>query len=116
MASVDPNSPTPPYEQLREHFIAKITTGELAPGTKLLSVRKLANELGLAPNTVARAYRELEVEGFVRTQGRNGTIVAPDLGAPETHRRALALTRDYVSAMTALDIDRAQIDEYLRRV
>ena len=48
---------------------------ELIAGTRLPAVRQLATELGIAPNTVARAYRELESDGFLETRGRNGTIV-----------------------------------------
>lgn len=73
---IDTGSATPPFEQLRTQFIAKITSGELIAGAKLPPVRKLAETLGLAANTVARAYRELEADGFVETHGRNGTLVS----------------------------------------
>jgi DNA-binding transcriptional regulator YhcF (GntR family) len=54
-----------------------VLDGSLAAGTKLPTVRRLAEDLGLAPNTVARAYRELESDGFIETRGRNGTLVSP---------------------------------------
>jgi DNA-binding transcriptional regulator YhcF (GntR family) len=72
---IDSESATPPFEQLRTQLIAQITSGDLIAGSKLPTVRKLADELGLAANTVARAYRELEADGFVETHGRNGTLV-----------------------------------------
>ena len=50
-------SAVPPFEQLREALIERIVSGELAPGSKLPSVRALATELGLAANTVARSYK-----------------------------------------------------------
>ena len=75
--AIDPHAPQPPFEQLRRQLIAQITSGQLTPGTRLPPVRRLAADLALAPNTVARAYRELEVEGYLITQGRNGTTVAP---------------------------------------
>ena len=60
-------------------------TGELAAGQKLPTVRQLASDLGLAPNTVARAYRELEADRVINTQGRRGTFVAsPALDDPES--------------------------------
>lgn len=77
MIAIDASSPTPPFEQLRVQLVAQITSGELAGGARLPTVRKLAEDLGLAPNTVARAYRELEADGFVETRGRNGSFVTP---------------------------------------
>lgn len=66
----------PPFEQVRSGFARLINEHELAVGTRLPTVRGLAAELGLAANTVARAYRELEEAGLVETRGRAGTFVA----------------------------------------
>ena len=55
----------PPYEQIRSQIARQVADGELPPGTKLPTVRALAATLGIAPNTVARAYRELEHSGVV---------------------------------------------------
>lgn len=70
--TVSHESPVPPYEQLRLGVIAQVRSGELTAGTKIPTVRALAAQLGLAPNTVARAYRELEADGVVETRGRQG--------------------------------------------
>lgn len=117
MLRIDPTSSTPPYEQLRHQLIDQISTGELSPGVKLPAVRRLAMDLGLAPNTVARTYRELEAGGYVHTRGRNGTIVAtPDLGGgADITERATTLTAEYVSAMTALGLSRDTIVRYVQR-
>jgi len=72
---VDARSPVPPYEQLRLHVTALVLAGELRAGDRLPSIRQLANDLGLAGGTVARAYRELESDGIVTTHGRHGTVV-----------------------------------------
>ena len=72
---IDPASPVPPYEQVRTQIAAMVATGELGAGQKLPTVRQLAADLDLAANTVARAYRELEVDGLITTQGRRGTFV-----------------------------------------
>lgn len=73
---IDHDSATvPPFEQLRSQLAAAVRSGELAPGTRLATVRQAAAELGLAVNTVARAYRELEADGVVVTRGRQGTFV-----------------------------------------
>jgi len=74
--SVDPSSGVPPFEQVREGIRAQVESGELEPGFRLPPVRSLADALGLAVNTVARAYKELEAQGVVETRGRAGTFVA----------------------------------------
>lgn len=73
--SIDPNSPIAPYEQLRSRVVELVLSGELAAGTRLPTVRALAEQLGLAANTVARSYRELEAEGVIETMGRNGSVI-----------------------------------------
>jgi DNA-binding transcriptional regulator YhcF (GntR family) len=73
--SIDASSDVPPFEQLRTEVAGQASSGELPAGTKLPTVRALATELGLAANTVARAYKELEADGVVVTQGRRGTFV-----------------------------------------
>ncbi|MGA0569043.1 GntR family transcriptional regulator [Rathayibacter sp. KR2-224] len=113
--SIDPSLPSPLYEQLRDQLIAQIGTGELAPGDKLPSVRRLASDLELAPNTVARVYKELESAGYLQTQGRNGTTVAEDLTGNETHRKLAELTSDYLKAMAPLGFNTERTIAYLQR-
>ena len=74
--SVDPASGVPPFEQVREGIRSQVDSGTLEPGFRLPPVRSLAESLGLAANTVARAYKELEALGVVETRGRAGTFVA----------------------------------------
>lgn len=74
--TIDTTSATPPFEQLRVQFRDLVARGELAPGTRLPTVRRLAEDLDLAPNTVARAYRELEGDGIIETRGRNGSFAS----------------------------------------
>lgn len=78
MMNIDASSPVPPFEQLRAQVVGAVSTGELAAGARLPTVRRLADDLGIAPGTVARAYRELEASGIIETRGRNGTFVAFD--------------------------------------
>src|SRR4051812_33627952 len=73
--AVDQSSSVPPFEQVRSQLAARISDGTLVVGAKLPTVRGLADDLGLAVNTVARAYRELESAGLVATRGRAGTVV-----------------------------------------
>ena len=76
---VDQGSATPPFEQLRVQIAGQVASGELPAGTRLATVRELAAHLGLAANTVARAYRELEADGVIETHGRRGTFVSSDV-------------------------------------
>ena len=89
---IDHDSPTPPFEQVRQRIAALAAEGALAAGHKLPPVRQLAVELGLAANTVARAYRELESAGLVETRGRHGTVVTARAAgtAPMAHQAAVA--------------------------
>ncbi|MFD4479040.1 MULTISPECIES: GntR family transcriptional regulator [unclassified Streptomyces] len=66
----------PAYEQVRAQIAEQARGGALPVGYKLPTVRGLAQELGLAANTVAKAYRALEGDGVIETRGRHGTFVA----------------------------------------
>lgn len=103
MLKIDPTAQAPPYEQLRRQLVDQIHSGHLIPETRLPAVRRLAADLGLAPGTVARAYKELEAEGYLVTRGRNGTLVAPFLAAE--HTQALQLTTEYIAAMQDLGLE-----------
>jgi GntR family transcriptional regulator len=75
--SVDLDSPIPPFEQIRGQVSALAASGTLIPGDRLPTIRMLAADLGVAPGTVARAYKELEAEGTVTAMRRRGTVIAP---------------------------------------
>ncbi|GLF96181.1 GntR family transcriptional regulator [Streptomyces yaizuensis] len=74
--AVDAGSAVAPFEQLRAQISERARSGELPVGYRLPTVRGLAEELGLAANTVAKAYRALEADGVIETRGRHGTFVA----------------------------------------
>lgn len=103
MIVIDPASAVPPFEQLRSQLVDEIAAGGLAAGTRLPTVRRLADDLGLAPGTVARAYRELEVHGFIETRGRNGTFVAPQGDA--AHQQAQRAAAAFAAQVRALRLD-----------
>lgn len=77
---IDTASSVPPFEQLRSQVAAMVAGGTTPAGTRLATVRQLAADLGLAANTVARAYRELEADGVIETHGRRGTFVRSRAG------------------------------------
>ncbi len=90
--ALDAGSAVPPYEQLRTQIASRAASGDLAAGTRLPTVRALAAELHLAVNTVARAYRELETDGVVTTEGRRGTFVAASAASNSTDAGGAAAT------------------------
>lgn len=100
---VDHSSATPPFEQVRDGLAAAVRAGELTAGERLPTVRSLAAELGLASNTVARAFRELEAAGVLETRGRNGTFVAAR-GTKLATEAAMA-TAAYAQRLRELGID-----------
>ncbi|MCO1340200.1 hypothetical protein BJH93_15100 [Kocuria polaris] len=73
--TIDASSDVHPYDQIRRQIIDAVGQGRLVAGERLVPVRKLAEALGVAVNTVARAYKELEAAGVVVTKGRAGTVV-----------------------------------------
>ncbi|GAA2528832.1 GntR family transcriptional regulator [Rarobacter incanus] len=98
----DPASPLSPFEQVRTRIAAMVTGGDLRAGERLPTVRTLASELGLAVNTVARSYRELEAAGIIETRGRQGTFVSSAADhADQAQRRAVA---DFVRIATDLNL------------
>lgn len=101
-------------EQLRTQIVARIESGDWAPGERLPSVRRLAEDLGLAVNTVAKAYRELEAAGWVHTAGRKGTVVAVQHDR-SVEAEAQALARAYAQGMRGLGLDREAMVAYLNR-
>lgn len=105
---IDPGAQLPPYEQLCGQLIEQIHAGKLSPDTKLPAVRRLAADLGIAPGTVARAYKELESQGYLIARGRHGTIVAPGASA-NPRDQAGRLTTEYVSAMQGLGCSAEEI-------
>jgi DNA-binding transcriptional regulator YhcF (GntR family) len=106
MIAIDAASPTPPYEQLRTQLARRIQDRSLAVGTRLPTIRRLAADLGLAVNTVARAYRELEDAGLIETRGRAGSFVSA-AGEP-ARERARRAARDYAAVVTSLGLDPAE--------
>ncbi|HYJ61596.1 MAG TPA: GntR family transcriptional regulator [Actinomycetota bacterium] len=107
-----------PYEQVREQLRARIERGTMLPCDRLPTVRGLAADLHLAPNTVARAYRELEVGGWLVGRGRAGTFVADRLPeTPDDGATALAAAADaYLRRARQLGFGRPAARAMLDRV
>ncbi len=114
IVEIDPHSPSPPYQQLRQQIAALITNGTLAPRTRLPPIRQLAADLDLAAGTVARAYRELEGDGLVVTGGRRGTRVSDperwDAGLPaaQAERQLQEAAQRYATLVRQLGVSSAE--------
>jgi DNA-binding transcriptional regulator YhcF (GntR family) len=113
---IDPASATAPFEQLRSQIADQARSGTLPVGHRLPTVRGLAEQLGLAANTVAKAYRALEADGVIETRGRNGTFIAA--AGDAAAREAASAAADYAQRARRLGLDRdaarAAVEEALR--
>ncbi len=78
MFDINPHSPHPIWDQIRFAFLKALISGQLKPNSTVPSVRELAQKLRVNPNTVARAYRELQRDGILVTRKGLGTFIAPD--------------------------------------
>lgn len=113
MLDLDPLSPVPPFQQVRDQIEEAIEGATLLPSVRLPPVRRLASELGLAANTVARSYRELELAGLVETRGRHGTFVSS--GPSPTRKLAAREARTFARKMRRLGIGVEESLVILRR-
>lgn len=100
--NVDATLAEPPYAQLRSQIVGAISGGSLLAGARLPTVRALADELGVAPGTVARAYKELEADGVIETRGRAGTFVS--FAEDPLRRQAQQAATAYAAQVRSLGI------------
>jgi DNA-binding transcriptional regulator YhcF (GntR family) len=107
---VDVKAGRPLFDQLRTQVIDGVRDGALPPGTRLPTVRELAGQLGVAVNTVARAYRELENAAIIETRGRFGTFVARY--DPKDAAMAAA-AREYLRVARGLGVEKADALRYV---
>lgn len=110
---VDPDDDRPPYDQVRLAVIDAISRGDLMVGERIPTVRKLAEDLGLAANTVARSYRELEASGVIETRGRHGSFIKA--GASATMDTAQQATVEHVRNLRSLGIDDVTIVQLVQQ-
>ncbi|WP_425287292.1 GntR family transcriptional regulator [Leifsonia stereocauli] len=101
--AIDAASSQPPYEQIRTQVIAAVRSGDLVAGERMPTVRALAEQLGLAVNTVAKAYRALESDAVIETRGRAGTLVSAS--GDVTHRHAQTAAAAYAARVRELGVD-----------
>ena len=110
MLQLNYRDPRPIYEQVKSEFRRLILSGALPRGEKLPSVRGLAGSLAINPNTIQRAYRELEAEGYIFSIAGKGSFAADTsrLQTPEQQQAVERLLAD-ARALYRLGFDRARI-------
>jgi GntR family transcriptional regulator len=111
----NPSSGVPIYLQLMEQVKHSIETGALRPGEQLPGIRPLAEELVINPNTVAKAYRELEHEGIIELRHGAGAFVAGNAGAKKLTEKVRAGQAIVAAAIERLRA-RGVTDEEIRRL
>ena len=109
--SIDAGSVEAPYAQLQRQVTEAALDGTMPAGSRLPTVRALADELGLAPNTVARAYRELETAGVIETRGRSGSFIA--LSHDSAERALQEAAAAYATRARQLGIDAHRAAAYI---
>ncbi len=115
---ISPNDGVPIYLQIVNQVKYQVASGRLTPGEELPPIRVLAEQLTINPNTVARAYRELEQEGIVVKRRTAGTYVS-DAGSPLARRERLKILTERIDALLAeahqMNIDIEQVIALLRQ-
>ena len=117
--NLDPKSGVPYYKQIILQVEMAIADGRLTKGEQLPTVRSLAVDLRINPNTVARAYNELEIRGIVMTQQGTGTFISGktiELDAVEREKVLDGLTRTFVSKAGAYGFTIVEIISYLQGI
>ncbi len=115
MIHLDYRDARPIYIQIMEGIREKIVTGILRPGDRLPSVRELASQLTINPNTIQRSYRQLEAEGWICTVPGKGCFVSGDDGTRERElNRCYRAFDDAAAALSALGVPREDMIRRLR--
>lgn len=110
------NENLPIYMQIMDKIRAAIVSGELAAGEKIATVRELAEDFGVNPNTMQRALSELEREGLLISERTTGRFVTKDTGIIDAARREAAeeIVREFLQKMRNMGFTREQIEDFFR--
>src|SRR5215472_5611128 len=114
---LDLRSGVPVYRQIMDQVLAGIASGRLTSGDQLPTVRQLAVDLAINPNTVIRAYRELEIRGFLDTHQGSGTFISRqrvEQNVEERRRKLEAIVSDLVARAGAEGFTAQQVLERLK--
>jgi GntR family transcriptional regulator len=117
--NLDPKSGVPYYKQIILQVEMAIADGRLTKGEQLPTVRSLAVDLRINPNTVARAYNELEIRGIVMTQQGTGTFISgKEIKLDEVEREKVldGITRSFISKASSYGFSLEELSAYLQEL
>ena len=110
MIAINYRDPRPIYEQIQSELLRLMLTGALPPGSRLPSVRELAGQLAINPNTIQRAYRELESDGYILSVAGKGSFVAQvDKLAEQQKKQAVEAFQAAAQRLRALGLSGAEL-------
>ena len=116
MILLDYRDVRPIYAQIIDGVKEQITAGNLRTGDKLPSVRELASELAINPNTIQRSYRSLEAEGWIVTVPGKGCFISANGNCQEQERKKqLAIFDEACAALLALGMSREELADHIRK-
>lgn len=113
---LDPRTGVPAYRQVIDQILGAVASGALQPGDQLPTVRQLAVDLAINPNTVVRAYRELEIRGALSTQQGIGTFVSQRPIPTDEAERQARLSRLVADLLARAGAEGFSADEVLTRL
>ena len=115
MIHLDYRDSRPIYEQVKDGLRHLVVTGVMVPGDKLPSVRTLATQLAINPNTIQRAYNELEGEGYIYSVPGKGSFAAGNTGADAQRRtELLAQVRELAAELHYLGVSRRELEALIK--
>lgn len=115
MISLNYRDSRPIYEQIKDGLRKLIVTGAMKPDEKLPSVRALAQQLSINPNTIQRAYNELENEGYIYSVPGKGSFASSDTGAEEARKQELlGKVREMVAELKYLGVSGEELIALVR--
>ena len=116
MISLNYRDSRPIYEQIRDGLRKLIVTGAMQPDEKLPSVRSLAQQLSINPNTIQRAYNELESEGYIYSVPGKGSFASGDTGAEERRKQdLLEQLRELAAELNDLGVSGEELAALVRK-
>lgn len=118
MFLINPKSKQPIYEQLVEQLRRQLILGGMEAGAAMPSVRQMATELGINPNTIQKAYRRMEEEGMIVSLPGRGSFVSDDLPAMLSRQREdqLEKTRQMILLCREMELPKNAIEEIIQTV
>ncbi len=114
---IDPRSKAPLYEQLAQQLRWQIAMGFLSPDEPLPSVRQLSGELGINPNTIQKAYRQMEQEGLIYSRAGKGNFVTPAVDEQRVKQQMdqIRALRDEINKAKEMGIPEEKIIKLVRQ-